>query len=153
VDTFGSANELLDYAIGKEQEAHEFYMNLSERTENPSLKKLFEGFAKDELGHKAKLEAVKTGKKLLSAEQKVADLKIADYTPEVDLDEEQEFDFQKALLVAMHREKAAFKLYTSLAALTDSPELKELLQGLANEEAKHKLYFEIQYDQHILSED
>jgi len=152
VDTFGSVLELLDYAIGKEQEAHQFYMSLTTRTDNSSLKKLFEDFAKEELGHKAKLEAVKEGKKLLSAEKRVADLKIADYTPEVDFDETEEFDFQKALLVAMHREKAAFKLYSNLAGITDDAELKELLQGLANEEAKHKLYFETQYDERVLKE-
>jgi len=152
VDTFGSVNELLDYAISKEIEANQFYSNLAGRADNPGLKKLFESFAREELGHKAKLEAVKEGKKLLSAEKKVADLKIADYTPEVDLDETEDFNLQKALLVAMHREKAAFKLYSNLAASTDDPELKELLLGLANEEAKHKLYFEIQYDEQVLSE-
>ena len=152
MDTFGSVNELLDYAISKEIEANQFYSNLAGRADNPGLKKLFESFAREELGHKAKLEAVKEGKKLLSAEKKVADLKIADYTPEVDLDETEDFNLQKALLVAMHREKAAFKLYSNLAASTDDPELKELLLGLANEEAKHKLYFEIQYDEQVLSE-
>jgi len=152
VDTFGSVNELLDYAIGKEQEAHQFYMNLVERTDNSSFKELFKSIADEELGHKAKLQAVKEGKTLLSAEDKIADLKIADYTPEVDLAAAEEFDFQKALLVAMHREKAAFKLYSYLAGITENPELAELLQGLANEEARHKLNFEVQYDEYILSE-
>jgi rubrerythrin len=153
VDTFGSVNELLDFAIGKEEEAYHFHMNLSARVKHPSMKELFERFAKEELKHKAKLEAVKKGKKLISAEQKVTDLKIADYTVEIDLDTTEEFDYQKALLVAMHREKASFKLYTDLAAITDDEELRELLLGLANEEAKHKLYFEREYDEHILTED
>lgn len=152
MDTFGSVNELLDFAISKEQEATEFYNGLAQRTDNASMKELFANFAREEQKHKAKLEAVKEGNKLLSSEEKVADLRIADYTAEVELDETEEFDFQKALLVAMHREKAAFKLYSNLASITDSPELKELLLGLANEEAKHKLYFEVQYDEHIMTE-
>jgi rubrerythrin len=153
VDTFGSVNELLDFAIGKEEEAYLFHMNLSERVEHPSMKELFRRFAQEEKKHKAKLEAVKKGKKLISAEEKVVNLKIADYTVEVDVDATEEFDYQKALLVAMHREKASFKLYTDLAAITDDEELRELLLGLANEEAKHKLYFEREYDEHILTED
>ncbi len=41
-------------------------------------------------------------------------------------------------------EKAAFRLYTDLAAKTDDPELQKLLLDLAQEEAKHKLRFEEQ---------
>lgn len=152
MDTFGSIDELLDFAIGKEIEASVFYEGLVNRVENASMKELFRTFSKEELKHKAKLEAVKQGKKLVSAEQHVVNLKIADYTAEVDLDASEEFDYQKALLVAMQREKASFKLYTDLAAITDNSEIQELLLGLANEEAKHKLYFEREYDEHILTE-
>jgi rubrerythrin len=152
VDTFGSVNELLDFAIGKEEEATQFYNSLSDRVDQPSLKELFKRFAGEEQKHKAKLEAVKEGRKLLSSQDKIINLKIADYTAEVDIDETKAFDFQKALLVAMHREKAAFKLYSNLAQMTDDAEIRDILLGLANEEAKHKLYFEVQYDEHILSE-
>lgn len=151
-DTFGSVNELLDFAIGKEEEANEFYMSLAGRVENPSMKNLFKVFAGEELKHKAKLEAVKGGKKLLSAEQKVQNLKIADYLAKVEPEADEVLDYQKALIIAMQREKASFKLYTDLAAITDSSELRDLLLGLAQEEAKHKLYFEREYDEHILSE-
>ncbi|NLI98920.1 ferritin family protein [bacterium] len=151
-DTFGSVNELLDFAIGKEEEASKFYGSLAERTDNSSIKELFLSFSKEELKHKAKLEAVKEGKIMLSVSQKIQNLRIADYLAKVDIELNAEFDFQKALIVAMQREKASFKLYTDLAAITDNPELEELLLGLAQEEAKHKLYFEIQYDEHILTE-
>ncbi len=151
-DTFGSVNELLDFAIGKEEEANEFYMSLAGRVENSSMKNLFKVFAGEELKHKAKLEAVKGGKKLLSAEQKIQNLKIADYLAKVEPEADEVLDYQKALIIAMQREKASFKLYTDLAAITDSSELRDLLLGLAQEEAKHKLYFEREYDEHILSE-
>ena len=55
-----------------------------------------------------------------------------------------------AEIVAMQREKAAYRLYTDLANNIDDPEMKELFLGLAQEEAKHKLYFEVQYDDQIL---
>lgn len=151
-DTFGSVNELLDFAIGKEEEANEFYVSLAGRVENPSMKTLFESFATEELKHKAKLEAVKAGKKLLSAETKIQNLKIADYLAKAEPQADVVLDYQKALIIAMQREKASFKLYSDLAAITDSSELRELLLGLAQEEAKHKLYFEREYDEHILTE-
>ncbi|MBD3285722.1 rubrerythrin [candidate division WOR-3 bacterium] len=152
MDTFGSVNELLDFAIGKELEANQFYVNLSNRADRQSMKEMFDSFAAEELKHKEKLEGIKQGKKLVSAESKVTDLKIADYTTDVNLNANDEFDFQKALLVAMQREKASYKLYSNLAEITEDEGLKEVLLGLANEEAKHKLYFETQYDEYILSE-
>jgi rubrerythrin len=112
------------------------------------MRDLLKGFAQEEAGHKAKLMAVKAGEKLLSGAQKIADLKIVDYL--VDVEVADDIDLQDALIVAMKREKAAFRLYTDLAARIDDVELRELFLGLAQEEAKHKLYFETEYDDHML---
>ena len=49
-------------------------------------------------------------------------------------------------------EKAAFRFYTDLASATDDPALTATLLGLAQEEAKHKLRFEVQYDDEVLKE-
>ena len=54
--------------------------------------------------------------------------------------------------VAMKKEKAAFRLYTDLAASTDDADLKATLLLLAQEEAKHKLRFELEYDEQILKD-
>ena len=53
---------------------------------------------------------------------------------------------------AMKEEKAAFRLYSDLADRTDNAAAKEVLLMLAQEEAKHKLRFEIEYDDNILRE-
>ena len=148
--TLKTAEDILDFAIRNEQEAADFYINLAGKSELNHVKDVFLGFAREEMGHKKKLEAVKTGKKLLGAEKAIADLKIGDYLAEIDLDIT--LGYQEALIVAMKAEKAAFRLYTDLAAATDDAGLKEILLGLAQEEAKHKLRFEIEYDEHILTE-
>ena len=41
---------------------------------------------------------------------------------------------------------------TDLAALADDAELKAIFEALAQEEAKHKLRFEVEYDERILIE-
>jgi len=145
-------NEILDFAIAEEQKAADFYTDLAGKMAKPAMKKIFEGFAKEELGHKAKLEAVKGGQKLLSSAAKVADLKIGDYLIEVDSDDGGDLDYQKALIIAMKKEKAAFRLYSDLASKTDDEEIRGILLGLAQEEAKHKLRFEIEYDEFVLTE-
>jgi hypothetical protein len=100
------------------------------------------------LRHKGKLKSVKKGEKLLSSQQKVQDLKLGDYL--VDIEPEGDLTLQDAMIVAMKREKAAYRLYSDLAQKVVDPEMKDLFLGLAQEEAKHKLYFETQYDDQIL---
>lgn len=147
--TFGSVDELLDFAIGKEEEAAELYTRLGRQTEKSWMRQVFEEFAQEERGHKAKLQAVKEGKRLLPAAGKVMDLKIADYV--MDVEPSSDLDYQDALILAMKEEKAAFRLYSDLAAATDDEALRATLLALAQEEAKHKLRFEIEYDDHILT--
>ena len=46
----------------------------------------------------------------------------------------------------MKKEKAAFRLYQDLAGLVQDEKIKALFLSLAQEEAKHKLRFEVEYD-------
>ena len=131
-----------------EEKAAGFYADLASKTNLKHMKEVFLGFAEEEKGHKAKLLKIKQGKQMLPAEERVLDLKIGDYLAEIDLDSD--LDYQNALIVAMKAEKAAFKLYSDLASATDDAALKEALLGLAQEEAKHKLRFEIEYDDNVL---
>ncbi|MBN2185374.1 MAG: ferritin family protein [Candidatus Krumholzibacteriota bacterium] len=145
-----SIEQILDFAIGEEEKAVKFYTELAGKVSQKSMKEVFLGFADEEKGHRAKLLGVKEGKLLLSAKKKILDLKIADYI--VDVAPSEEFDYRKALIVAMKAEKAAFTLYQDLADKADDPEMKGLFLELAQEEAKHKLRFETEYDDEILKE-
>jgi rubrerythrin len=145
-----SVDAILDFAIEREQESYEFYTNLAQVVEKSEMRQVFERFAKEEQGHKEKLLGIKRGKVMLPAAKKIVDLKIADYV--VDIEINSDMDYQQALIVAMKKEKAAFRLYTNLASIVDDPNLSTVFQALAQEEAKHKLRFEIEYDDNILSE-
>jgi rubrerythrin len=61
-------------------------------------------------------------------------------------------NYQDALVLAMKKEKAAFRLYLDLANEVQSEDQKDLFLALAQEEAKHKLRFEIEYDEVVLKE-
>ena len=151
MSTFSDVDEILDFAIDGEQAAVDLYLGLAAQAKNPSIRKSFEEYAQEERGHKAKLEEVKAGKRLiLPSDKPVLDLKIGDYT--VDENPGPDADYQTVLLFAMKKEKAAFRLYTDLAGKTSDAAVQQLLLGLAQEEAKHKLRFEIEYDDHILVE-
>lgn len=143
-----SVDKILDFAIRNEETAARFYINLANKTSHEHMKEVFLGFAEEEKGHKAKLLAVKEGKQMLPVEQRVLDLGIGEYLSEIDFSAD--LDYQKALILAMKAEKTAFKVYSELASATDDPALKATLLGLAQEEAKHKLRFEIEYDDNFL---
>lgn len=147
---FDSVDKILDFAIQKEQEAADFYTDLANKMEVEYMKEIFNQFASEEKGHKAKLIAVKDGKQMLGAEERVQDLKIGDNL--VDIELTRGLGYQEALILAMKAEKAAFRLYNDLATATDDANLKQIFLNLAQEEAKHKLRFEIEYDDHILRE-
>ena len=147
---FDSVDKILDLAIQKEQEAADFYTSLADKMEFKHMQEIFRSFAAEEIGHKAKLIAVKDGKQMISSERKVLDLKVGDHL--VDVEMKTDLTYQEALIVAMKAEKAAFKLYSDLAGATDDANLKSLFLELAQEEAKHKLRFEVEYDDRILTE-
>lgn len=141
---------ILDFAIRGEEESVQFYTDLAKKTARPGMEDIFLKFADEERGHKAKLLAVKAGKQLQPVAAKIADLRISDFV--VDVAPGPDLDYQGALIVAMKKEKAAFALYTQLAELSPEPSLRDLLLALAQEEAKHKLRFEIEYDQVVMKD-
>jgi rubrerythrin len=147
---FNSVDEILDFAIAKEQEAYDLYSGLANQAKSAAMKLAFQEFAQEEEGHKKKLEAVKKGKQLLSSTQKILDLKIGDRL--VNVEGNSNMTYQEALILAMKAEKSAYKMYHDLAQAADNAGVKELFLGLAQEEAKHKLRFEIEYDEYILRE-
>jgi rubrerythrin len=150
MDRFGSVDEILDFAITREEKATEFYGQLARLAGSTEKQDMFKAFAKEEAAHKAKLQAIKRDKTLLAAAHAVPDLKIGDYL--VADEAGPDMDYQHALILAMKREKASFRLYTDMAARTQDAALRSVLLALASEEANHKLKFEIEYDETVLKE-
>ena len=149
MEKFNSMDEILDFAIERETEANQFYMDWAGRMEMPAMKKVFEDFAKEELEHKAKLQAMKESK-AVSAEPPELELKIADYI--VEIEPSPTMDYVDALRLAIQKEKASFRLYTDLAARIENQQQKKTFLALARQEAGHKLRFEIEYDDAVLKE-
>ena len=143
-----TVEEILDYAIDQEQQAADFYEDVAQRAETAGMKKILLDFSEEEKRHKKILQDVKTGEHELTPEQEVLDLKISDYLVEVEASDN--ITYQDALIIAMKRERAAYELYSDMAAKVPESHLKEVLEGLAIEEAKHKLFFEAEYDERVL---
>lgn len=140
---FSSIDEVLEFAIDRESEAHLFYVRVADMVKSPELVKVLKELATEEVEHRVKLEAVKAGEAAIE-EEEVGSLNIADYLP--DVEPHPNMNHTELLVVAMKKENLSYKLYTDLAALAQKKELKDLFLKLAQEEAEHKLRFELEYD-------
>lgn len=144
-------DNILNFAIDAEQEAFDFYMNLANKLSNNQMKAVFEGFAKEEIAHKAKLMKIKEeGAFDDFKREKIDDLKMEEYV--VAVKPNPNMTYKEALVLAMKKEKSAFRLYSNLASIANNDILKNVLLMLAQEEAKHKLRFELEYDEFVLRE-
>ncbi len=151
MQAFRSIQEVLDYAITQEQAAHDFYRCLAKKERNPAMARALEEFAREEAGHKAKLESVKRTGTGLPSTEKVQSLGLADLV--TDVQPSDAMDYKDILILAMKKEKEAFAMYTRLMDSCADDGMRQLFHGLAQEEARHKLRFELEYDQVVLKED
>lgn len=140
-----SDEEILQFAISREVEANKFYLALADRVKDEQIRKVFEDLAEEELEHKAKLEleVMKTGK-VLPVPEKVNipehDYIVSDDQSLLDM------DYKDILMLGMEKEEASFRTYVNLVAQAKDVECSELLLALAEEEVKHKIRFETEYD-------
>jgi len=141
---FDSDEEILELAIAREEDANQFYLALAERSKNAEIRKVFEDLAEEELEHKAKLEleVMKTGRVVTATEKLELETKGDTETAGFELD----MDYKDMLIMAMQKEEASFRLYVDLAGRVTNENSHDTLLALAEEEVKHKLRFETEYD-------
>jgi rubrerythrin len=140
--------EIIDMAVKREEEAATFYRKVAEMQDDAEQKDLFLMFARIEDVHKEKLLKLDISDCEKIEQKKVIDLKLGDHLREIEPQES--MDRELALKIGMQREKRAYQLYTGLAESTDDAGLRNLFTRLAEEEAAHKLWFEVKFDDYML---
>lgn len=148
---FENINDILDFAIAREQGAVDFYTRLSGDVSNTEMRDIFLQYAKEEMGHKAFLMKIKKEGTFEMAPAEIANIKVSDYL----IPEEKDTDkltYPEALVLAARREKAAYELYLKLSETTSDANFKQLFSRLAQEELKHKNRFETEYDDYLSRE-
>ena len=143
--------DILKFAISREEEAIASYGKMSELTQSPGLAELLLELQGEEKKHKSLLEGI-TDQQIASFEiREVPDLKISDYLTEEAPTED--MSFQDLLIFAAKKEHEAVELYTNLEENAKDDELKKLFQFLIQQEKTHKLKLEKEYDDHVLEWD
>lgn len=134
--------EILELAIAREQQAHDLYILLAEQLDNMEVSAVFEDLGREELEHRAKLEFeyIKTGRVL-------PDIQPTKLSVEAVFgDSGEQIDYGDILRFAIDKEEVSFRLYVTLIAQVQDHASKETLLALAEEEVKHKLRFETEYE-------
>ena len=140
-----SIEEILEFAISREVEAYHFYLALARRVNTQQLRKVFEDLAQEELEHKAKLELeiIKTGKTVteeMPPPRPDSEYIISDDTSQLNMGD------KDMLMLGIEKEEAAFRTYVNLLANVHDEQSREVLLAIAEQEVKHKLRFETEYD-------
>ena len=141
-----SDQEILEFAISKEVEAYHFFLALAGRVEDPKMRQVFEDLAAEELEHKAKLELeiLKMGKTL--KEQPIPPGRPESGYIMSDSDLPLDIDYNDMLMLGIEKENAAFRMFVNLIPTVQDEESREILLALAEEEVRHKLRFQNEYD-------
>ncbi len=145
---FTDLNEMIDFAIEKEQEAADFYEAAGRQENMAGSREMFTEFASEERKHKRMLEDLKKGsvdQSIKSYKLKwITDIKRSDYL--VDVEYHPGMNYREMLHLAMKREEKALAFYNDLLANAEDEKTRKLLKILCQEEARHKLALETMYD-------
>jgi rubrerythrin len=135
-----TVDDVLEFAISCEEQAHQRYRELADRIEDPGLAEIVRSLADEEQRHRERLRAVaagdlssvrpRQGAEWLSCELTQA----AEPGPEATLTQVMRF--------AISLEQQAFHLYMSLATASTDPGLATVFRTLAGQEAEHAEYLE-----------
>lgn len=143
---FESFEEIINYAIEKENEAAAFYADAAKKEPFSGVREALEEMANEERKHAAMLENIGENQEVLAGYKFkwIPDMKRSDYM--VDLEYEAGMHYSDLLKLAMKREEKALAMYNELQNKTDNEEHIKLFKILCQEEAKHKLFLENLFD-------
>ena len=142
-----SVEEILRFAIRKEADAAAYYQMMADRS-NPGIKKLLEELAKEEEGHRKKLEHFDRKKIEKMTVKETQGLGISEWMEDVPFSSD--MNYADLLRLAIKNEERSQQLYASTAQRVTEPTLKKLLLVLAQEESTHKERLEKLYDKDVL---
>ncbi|MCB5257991.1 MAG: ferritin family protein [Candidatus Cloacimonetes bacterium] len=139
--------EIIDFAIAREEESIKFYQDLQKETKFQDQLDMLKEMEVMEKDHKTALENIRYSNITELNIDKVPNLHISEYL--TDNIEELDLNYPNLLIMAMKREENSLRLYTELSDRFADEQIANIFRKLASEEAKHKLWFETLYDEWI----
>ena len=136
--------EIIDFAITYEEFSIALYSHLALLSENDWLKERFIQLASKESEHKNKLINLKDTKRFIITDDYYT--KIEKIVNKFNIIAYEELSYKDSLFLAMQNEKNLFKLYLVLSEAVSDKEVINTFSLMAQDEAQHKLFFELEYE-------
>ena len=142
--------EIINFALDNEKEAVSFYQTCSQKVSRQEMKEAFMQMAQEEQEHIRKLNNFDPDRIEESELHKIPNLRIGEYM--VDMEFRPNMGYAELLVLAIKKEEKAYNLYSLLAKQAPNHSVMNLFNLLAQEELKHKLRLEKEYDEEVLKE-
>ena len=140
MDTY---EEIINYAIGKEIEAQNFYKDVAAKATENFIKEMFTAFAHEEKKHETMLKNILENKTIGANFKATSDYGISKTVEKPDVTSG--MTLADAFALAMKNEEEAMNMYLKLAADCDSAEARKVFEDLATMEKGHKFKMESAY--------
>lgn len=147
---FVTLDEVIKFAVDREDTAYKLYKRAAELSTSISSKKMFEELAQEEATHKdvfSKLDEDKAEHHKLC---KLPESSIAKYLADIPF--RADLTYSEILAYALKTEENAYQLYKAAAGMTDDPKLQKVLMTFADVELGHRRRIEAIYEERVLTE-
>lgn len=147
---FVTLDEIVAFAIEREDTAYKLYKRAAELSTSIASKKMFEELAQEEATHKDVFARIDEDKAESHKLCTLPEASIAKYLVEVPFRED--MTYSEILANALKTEENAYQLYKAAAGMTDDPKLQKVLVNFADVELGHRRRLEAIYDERVLTE-
>ncbi|WP_243372726.1 ferritin family protein [Geotalea sp. SG265] len=147
---FVSLEDIVKFAVQREEEAVQLYSEAARLSTDIASRKMFESFVAEEKGHKTVFSNIDFAQAEQLRAQKMPDMGISKYLVSIPL--RPNMTYTEILQYAVKTEENAYHLYKIAADATDDPQLKKTLLVFADVELGHKKRIEDIYEAHVLTE-
>ncbi len=150
MEKFVTLDDVIKFAVDREDTAYKLYKRAAELSTNISSKKMFEELAQEEAAHKdvfVKIDEDKAENHKLCT---LPESSIAKYLADIPF--RADLTYSEILAFALKTEENAYQLYKAAAGMTDDPKLQKVLMNFADVELGHRRKIEAIYEERVLTE-
>lgn len=147
---FVTLEDVIKFAIDREDTAYKLYKRAAELSTSIASKKMFEELAQEEATHRDVFTKIDEGKTENHKLCTLPETSIAKYLADVPFRDN--LTYSEILAYALKTEENAYQLYKTAAGMTDDPHLQKVLMNFADVELGHRRRIEAIYEERVLTE-
>ncbi len=150
MEKFVTLEEVIKFAIEREDTAFRLYKRAAELSSTIPARKMFEELAEEEATHKDVFSTISIEKAGQHKMCSIPEKSIASYLADVEF--RSDLTYNEILAYALKGEENAYQLYKAAAGMANDEHLKKVLMTFADVELGHRRRLEAIYEERALTE-